>query len=134
MILHSAGPDAFLLESLFRNEAWNHLSAPVSEENENAIYRSMIDGCRCACSLGAACRHFSATLSHKSPYCPAQVEVLGLGFRVIDRSKGFACLRLGFPVRRGPPAGMLDVYVHCLAAYTCCCVLGQLRKTDFVTG
>lgn len=42
----ATGPDAFLLESLFRNDAWMHLSAPVSEENEVAVYRSMIDGCR----------------------------------------------------------------------------------------
>ena len=40
------GPDAFLLESIFRTEAWNHLSAPVSEPNESAVYRSMMDGCR----------------------------------------------------------------------------------------
>lgn len=42
-----SGPDAFLLEALFRNEAWSHLNAPMSEENEGAVCRSMIDGCRC---------------------------------------------------------------------------------------
>ena len=44
--LGHAGPDAFLLESLFRNEAWGHLQKPVSLENETAIFTSMIEGCR----------------------------------------------------------------------------------------
>ena len=42
-----AGQDAFLMESLFRNEVWGHLEAPVSETNESAVYSSMIEGCRC---------------------------------------------------------------------------------------
>ena len=41
-----AGQDAFLMESLFRNEVWGHLQAPVSESNETAVFASMIDGCR----------------------------------------------------------------------------------------
>ena len=28
------GPDSFLLEALFRNEVWDHLSQPVSFDNE----------------------------------------------------------------------------------------------------
>lgn len=43
-----SGPDAFLLEALFRNEAWNHLSLPVSRENEEAVCTSMLDGLRAA--------------------------------------------------------------------------------------
>ena len=42
-----AGQDAFLMESLFRNEVWGHLQAPVSEPNETSVFSSMIDGCRC---------------------------------------------------------------------------------------
>ena len=34
------------MESLFRNEVWGHLQAPVSEPNENSVFASMIDGCR----------------------------------------------------------------------------------------
>eukprot|EP00889_Picochlorum_renovo_P004009 jgi/Picre1/31039/NNA_006396.t1 len=37
--------DAFLLESIFRNEVWGHVNLPVSEENERAVYESMISGC-----------------------------------------------------------------------------------------
>lgn len=43
-----AGGDAFLLESLFRNEAWGHMLAPISEANERAVYLSMTEGCRAA--------------------------------------------------------------------------------------
>ena len=42
------GPDAFLLEPLFRNDAWGHMCAPVSEGNERAVYLSMQDGCKAA--------------------------------------------------------------------------------------
>jgi [ribulose-bisphosphate carboxylase]-lysine N-methyltransferase len=42
-----AGSDAFLLESLFRNDAWGFLLKPVSLENETAVFSSMMDGCRC---------------------------------------------------------------------------------------
>jgi [ribulose-bisphosphate carboxylase]-lysine N-methyltransferase len=37
--------DAFLLESIFRNEVWGHVNLPVSEENESAVYESMMSGC-----------------------------------------------------------------------------------------
>ena len=43
-----AGQDAFLLEPLFRSEAWGFMLAPVSEANERAVYQSMADGCRAA--------------------------------------------------------------------------------------
>lgn len=36
------------MEPLFRNEAWGHMLAPVSEANERAVYESMMDGCRAA--------------------------------------------------------------------------------------
>lgn len=41
-----AGPDAFLMEALFRNEVWGHMQVPVSRVNEEAVCQSMIDGCR----------------------------------------------------------------------------------------
>ncbi|KAK9918129.1 hypothetical protein WJX75_001458 [Coccomyxa subellipsoidea] len=47
-LLNLSGQDAFLLEPLFRNEAWGHMLAPVSEANERAVYESMMDGCRAA--------------------------------------------------------------------------------------
>lgn len=43
-----AGQDCFLLEPLFRNEAWGHMLAPVSEANERSVYVSMMEGCRAA--------------------------------------------------------------------------------------
>ncbi|CAG9460450.1 unnamed protein product [Pedinophyceae sp. YPF-701] len=36
-----SGPDAFLMEPIFRNEAWAHMSLPVSEENEAAVCEAM---------------------------------------------------------------------------------------------
>jgi [ribulose-bisphosphate carboxylase]-lysine N-methyltransferase len=41
-----AGSDAFLLEALFRNNVWEFMLLPVSEENERAVCLSMIDGCK----------------------------------------------------------------------------------------
>lgn len=38
------GPDAFLLEPLFRDELWSHLLLPVSQLNEGAMCDSMIEG------------------------------------------------------------------------------------------
>lgn len=40
------GPDAFLMEALFRNEVWGHMQVPVSRVNEEAVCWSMMDGCR----------------------------------------------------------------------------------------
>jgi [ribulose-bisphosphate carboxylase]-lysine N-methyltransferase len=58
-----AGQDCFLLEALFRSEAWGHMLAPVSEANERAVYQSMLEGCQAAldgcclsvCSLALLC-------------------------------------------------------------------------------
>lgn len=44
------GPDAFLLEALFRDSVWEHLSLPVSQQNEAAICKVVLDGCRSALS------------------------------------------------------------------------------------
>lgn len=43
-----AGSDSFLLEALFRNDAWGHLTLPVSRENEEAVCTSMLDGLKAA--------------------------------------------------------------------------------------
>ncbi|KAG0629937.1 hypothetical protein M758_1G140900 [Ceratodon purpureus] len=43
-----SGPDSFLLEALFRNEAWGHVSLPVSRDNEEGICTSMLEGLRAA--------------------------------------------------------------------------------------
>ena len=43
-----SGADAFLLEALFRNEAWAHVSLPVSRDNEEAVCTSMLEGLRSA--------------------------------------------------------------------------------------
>lgn len=45
-LVNLQGPDAFLLESIFRAEAWAHMEQPVSEENEQAVCQSIVDGCR----------------------------------------------------------------------------------------
>ncbi|KAI5062087.1 hypothetical protein GOP47_0022626 [Adiantum capillus-veneris] len=42
------GADAFLLEALFRNTVWEHLQLPVSRENEEAVCKAVLDGCRFA--------------------------------------------------------------------------------------
>ena len=52
-----AGQDSFLLEALFRNEAWGHMLAPISEANERAVYQSMLEGCQAALDGCAAVLH-----------------------------------------------------------------------------
>eukprot|EP00892_Ulva_mutabilis_P002294 jgi/Ulvmu1/12065/UM083_0078.1 len=47
-LMNVRGSDAFLLESIFRNEAWGHMMEPVSEENEAAVCDSMVAGCEAA--------------------------------------------------------------------------------------
>lgn len=42
------GADAFLLEALFRNSVWELLQLPVSRENEEAVCKAVLDGCRFA--------------------------------------------------------------------------------------
>lgn len=44
----NAGPDAFLMESVFRMEAWGFMLQPVSRENEEAVCDSMVAGCEAA--------------------------------------------------------------------------------------
>ncbi|KAH9295004.1 hypothetical protein KI387_038592, partial [Taxus chinensis] len=39
------GKDAFLLEALFRDSVWGHLSLPVSQENEATVCKMILDGC-----------------------------------------------------------------------------------------
>lgn len=45
-LLNVSGADAFLLEALFRNEVWDHLQEPISEENERAVCEGLAAGCR----------------------------------------------------------------------------------------
>ena len=45
-LMNLGGPDAFLLEALFRQQAWDMISQPVSQENEAAMCASMTAGCR----------------------------------------------------------------------------------------
>jgi len=40
------GTDAFLLESLFRNEVWGFMALPVSESNELLVVSAIIDACQ----------------------------------------------------------------------------------------
>ncbi|KAJ0988277.1 hypothetical protein J5N97_006633 [Dioscorea zingiberensis] len=44
------GPDAFLLESIFRNSIWGHLELPVSRANEEMICCVVRDACKSALS------------------------------------------------------------------------------------
>lgn len=44
-LVNIQGPDAFLLESIFRNEVWDHMQLPISQDNERAVCQSMVDGC-----------------------------------------------------------------------------------------
>lgn len=43
-LLNLKGEDAFLLEALFRQEAWGLISEPVSEQNEAEACATMING------------------------------------------------------------------------------------------
>lgn len=43
-----AGQDAFLMESIFRAEAWEHMMQPVSRENEAAVCEGVVAGCEAA--------------------------------------------------------------------------------------
>eukprot|EP01023_Acetabularia_acetabulum_P066703 TRINITY_DN9041_c0_g1_i3.p1 TRINITY_DN9041_c0_g1~~TRINITY_DN9041_c0_g1_i3.p1 ORF type:complete len:483 (-),score=67.67 TRINITY_DN9041_c0_g1_i3:370-1818(-) len=45
-LINLSGADSFLLEALFRNEAWSHMCVPVSEENERASIASAVNGCK----------------------------------------------------------------------------------------
>ncbi|CAL6390819.1 unnamed protein product [Bathycoccus prasinos] len=45
-LLNIQGSDAFLLEALFRNNAWELISEPVSKENETQACETMIAGCK----------------------------------------------------------------------------------------
>eukprot|EP00238_Polyblepharides_amylifera_P015097 CAMPEP_0196582864 /NCGR_PEP_ID=MMETSP1081-20130531/41028_1 /TAXON_ID=36882 /ORGANISM="Pyramimonas amylifera, Strain CCMP720" /LENGTH=476 /DNA_ID=CAMNT_0041903577 /DNA_START=158 /DNA_END=1588 /DNA_ORIENTATION=- len=42
------GEDTFLLEALFRDSAWERISLPVSQQNEEAVCVCMIEGCGAA--------------------------------------------------------------------------------------
>lgn len=44
-LLNLQGEDAFLLEAIFRQEAWGLISEPVSQTNEACVCKTMIDGC-----------------------------------------------------------------------------------------
>ncbi|CAH9128985.1 unnamed protein product [Cuscuta epithymum] len=44
------GPDAFLLESIFRNAVWGHLELPISRANELLICKIVCDACSSALS------------------------------------------------------------------------------------
>jgi len=44
-LINMEAADAFLLESIFRNEVWGHVNLPISEENERDVYESMVSGC-----------------------------------------------------------------------------------------
>ena len=37
----TTGPDLFLLEPVFRNEVWGHMTQPVAEGNERAVCQAM---------------------------------------------------------------------------------------------
>ena len=45
-LVNVQGADAFLLEAIFRNEVWEHMQQPVSEDNEQAVCQSIVVGCR----------------------------------------------------------------------------------------
>jgi [ribulose-bisphosphate carboxylase]-lysine N-methyltransferase len=49
------GTDAFLLESIFRKDAWGHMELPVSEVNERGVVNSVIKACQSALDEFAEC-------------------------------------------------------------------------------
>ena len=93
-----AGQDSFLLEALFRNEAWGHMLAPISEANERAVYQSMLEGCQAALDGCAAVPHFfpSHCLACLRAYSQACVH----RFPIAQEAAAF----LSFAARRRPKA------------------------------
>ena len=82
-LLNIQGADAFLLEALFRNEAWEHMQLPVSEENESAVCRSMIDGCNQALQgLPGSAADDAATMKEA---VPGGKEALATAIRLGER-------------------------------------------------
>ncbi|KAL2653570.1 hypothetical protein R1flu_021698 [Riccia fluitans] len=73
------GPDAFLLEALFRAAAWDHISLPVSKENEEAVCTAMLDGCR------AALDGYSTTIDEDVRMLEAGIEDPRLQVAVVVR-------------------------------------------------
>jgi len=63
------GPDAFHLEPLFREEAWTHLSSPISRPNEENLVNSMIAGAQAALDALKDTRA-SDVEALKNPACP----------------------------------------------------------------
>ena len=55
-MVNIAGTDAFHLESLFREEAWEHFKVPLSEESEAAVCEAMLQGCDAALEVTEASR------------------------------------------------------------------------------
>jgi [ribulose-bisphosphate carboxylase]/[fructose-bisphosphate aldolase]-lysine N-methyltransferase len=53
--------DAFLLESIFRKEAWGFMSVPVSEANELDVVEYLLEICQAALDEFAACPVAAAT-------------------------------------------------------------------------
>mmetsp|Transcript_33591 Transcript_33591/g.73311 ORF Transcript_33591/g.73311 Transcript_33591/m.73311 type:complete len:494 (-) Transcript_33591:326-1807(-) len=47
-LIQLQGTDSFLLESIFRDQAWPLISLPMSVENETAVCECMVEGCRAA--------------------------------------------------------------------------------------
>ncbi|KAK9868112.1 hypothetical protein WJX84_011104 [Apatococcus fuscideae] len=66
-LMNLRGADSFLLEALFRNEAWGFMQMPVSEPNEKAVYDSMIEGCREAMAGRPALGQEYAALKRAEP-------------------------------------------------------------------
>mmetsp|Transcript_17680 Transcript_17680/g.29708 ORF Transcript_17680/g.29708 Transcript_17680/m.29708 type:complete len:496 (+) Transcript_17680:79-1566(+) len=50
-LIQMQGTDSFLLESIFRDTAWNLCTLPVSLVNETAVCECMVEGCRAALSV-----------------------------------------------------------------------------------
>ena len=44
-LINLGGMDAFLLESIFRQEVWGFMSMPVSEKNERSVLESIVSTC-----------------------------------------------------------------------------------------
>ena len=50
-----SGPDAFLLESIFRKDVWGFMSLPVSEINEADVINAVVEACQTALDDMGAC-------------------------------------------------------------------------------
>ncbi|KAG7667185.1 putative [Fructose-bisphosphate aldolase]-lysine N-methyltransferase, chloroplastic [Nannochloris sp. 'desiccata'] len=91
-LVNIQGGDAFLLEAIFRNEVWEHMQQPVSEENEDAVCRSIVDGCIAV--LGAYPTSIEEDLTALGAAAPGSRAAAAVAVRLGEKEALEATLKL----------------------------------------